>query len=73
LIIKIFSIGFPALALVGGAIARRLPILAGILMLGSAIAILFLLEFSIFSIMAALPIAFGGIFAFIGASTKLTG
>ncbi|MFP4383993.1 MAG: hypothetical protein ACLFST_00520 [Spirochaetia bacterium] len=67
---QVLSIVIPVVALVGGGIARSSGIVGGILMLASAVAILLILEISVFSLITAIPIGLGAILAFAGAAAK---
>lgn len=67
---QILSLGLPIAALLGGGIAPKSGVLGGILMIGSAIGILLVLEIGVISLITAIPIGLGGVLALIGAASS---
>ena len=66
---QVLSLALPIAALIGGAIAPRLGVLGGVLMLASAAGILIVLEIGVISLITAIPIGLGGVLALLGSAT----
>lgn len=67
---QIISLALPVAALIGGGIAPQNGMLGGLLMAGSAVGILIVLEIGVFSLITAIPIGIGALLAFIGSATS---
>lgn len=66
---QVLSLALPVAALVGGGVASKSGVVGAILMVGSAVGILIVLDIGVVSLITSIPIGLGGVLAAIGAVT----